>query len=955
MKNADSTVIAKRREGEALSLAVAAYLNRQAWLYFESREIPMIVRIGVTFSLLFLIAPAYSAEKPSKKDKWSVDDVLLAETATGFEISPDGRWAVWVKTAMDRDKGERVSNLMRTDLSKHEDIELTRGEESSTGPRWSPDGKLIAFMSERPAPKKEKRRDRADDKDGPKSQIWLINPFGGESWRLTDEKRGIIQFHWAGPDRIVFIAQEDKSLYESTTNDEKKDSSNIVDDEKHEPPARLFRADVKSKKVTRLTENTDRIDWVAVSPDGKHAVAHHQRSLHYEYDSRIKPVVYLHDLDAGTFKPIFADAKFNVSSARWAPDGKGFYAVNDFNSKPEFAYPAISQLYWFDITSGSAKLIDLGWENGLASQDANSNDPGFVPTKDGFIALLANGARNKVAHYARTDDGWKREWLTGDHVANIFGFAAARDGKLLVYAHSTASTPTQWYQTPLDAQKLGKAEVIGSMADELKKLPIAKTEVIRWKGALDEQVEGILYYPHGFEPGKKHPLIVMIHGGPASLDTDSWDESWGYAANLYCQRGAFVLKPNYHGSSNYGLKWVESIAGGKYYDLEVPDIEKGVDHLIDKGLVDKDKLGVMGWSNGAILTIALTVSTTRYKCAVAGAGDVDWPSDWANCDFGDAFDRAYLGKGPFDDPELYIKKSPFYKLDKVRTPTLILFGTEDRSVATQQGWMHYRGLQQLGKTDVRFVLFPGEKHGLKKYVYQKRKLEEELAWFDKHLFKTAKDENEAIKDDSPLDRALKRQGAKRDKNLFGLRFNDQLIPETVAHAGLQVGRFEVTRAQFRAFREKFIVEPGTENYPATGISFDDANEYCAWLSKLTGAKYRLPTEEEGDDLYGDKDGENTLDHWAGYTINPDDTKRLREKIAALGGKSLLKEVGNFKATGEAGVFDLGGNAAEWVVTKDGKGKLMGGSADQPADGKRKESRAAAEYRGFRVIREDKKK
>jgi dipeptidyl aminopeptidase/acylaminoacyl peptidase len=904
--------------------------------------------------LLSLAALAVShshAAKPVEKGKWTVDDVLLAEFATGFEVSPDGRWAVWVKSGIDEDKGERLSHLMRTDLTTREDLQLTRGKESCYAPRWSPDGKRIAFVSERPAPKNSGKRARDSSSDDAKTQVWVMNAFGGEPWPLTDLKRGVIQFNWAGSGAIVFAAQEEPSLYETTREDEKKDDSKVVDDERHEPPARLFRVDVATKKVTRLTANSDRIDWLAVSPDGKHAVARHQRSLRYEYDNKIKPVIMLHDLESGAAERVFADKGFNISSARWAPDGKGFYAVNDRSSRPQFDYPSVWELHYFDLAAKTARAVDLGWENGLSAQDANSSEPGYAVTADGFVALLANGARNKLARLTRDGDGWKRTWLEGEHAANVFGLAAARDGKSLIYAYSTASTPVQWRHAPLEKNRIGKSdEIAAGLNESIADLPKAKTEIIRWKGAEGDEVEGILYYPHGYEKGKTYPLVVMIHGGPAAADTDAWDEGWGSPANLYCQRGAFVLKPNYHGSSNYGLKWMESIANGRYYDLEVPDIEKGVDHLIAKGLVDKDKLGVTGWSNGAILTIALTVTTTRYKVAVAGAGDVDWVSDWANCDFGDAFDRAYLGKSPLEDPQLYFRKSPFYKLDKVRTPTLILFGTEDRAVSTQQGWMHFRALQQLGKTDVRFVLFPGAKHSPKKLAHQRRKVEEELAWFDKHLFDTAKEENEAVKEESPLARALKRHDARRDGELYGTRVKGQLVPEAVAHEGLNLGRFEVTRAQFRAFSPKYPVPGGTENYPATNITFEDAKAYCEWLSKQTGATYRLPTEEEGDTLYARPDAdENTLDHWAGYTVNPDDFKRLREATAKLGPGALLREVGRFKAAGVAGVFDLGGNAAEWVTTDDGKGKLLGGSADRPADEKLRKNAAAPEYRGFRVV------
>jgi formylglycine-generating enzyme required for sulfatase activity len=401
------------------------------------------------------------------------------------------------------------------------------------------------------------------------------------------------------------------------------------------------------------------------------------------------------------------------------------------------------------------------------------------------------------------------------------------------------------------------------------------------------------------------------------------------------------------------LKFVESIAGGKYYDLEVPDIEKGVDFLIARQLVDPEKLGVMGWSNGSILTIALTAATTRYKVASAGAGDVDWISDWGNCEFGMSFDNYYFGKSPLEDPQLYLRKSPFYRLDRVRTPTIIFFGTEDKNVPTQQGWMHYRALQQLGKAPVRFILMPGEPHSLRKLAHQRRKLEEELAWFDRYLFQTGKDDLLAFKPDSPLARALKLKAARRDSGRYGLLEKGVLIPETMDHEGLALGRFEITRAQFAQFDRGYAVEPGKENFPANHISFEQAKGYCDWLSKMTGQVYLLPGEEEAASLYGKTDAaENTLDYWAGHAVNPEDAVQLREKIQPLGNSApLLREVGSFKGVGkEDFIFDLGGNVAEWVVGKDGKGKVMGGSADTPADAKQGQRRPAPEYVGFRVIK-----
>src|SRR5262249_53774116 len=187
----------------------------------------------------------------------------------------------------------------------------------------------------------------------------------------------------------------------------------------------------------------------------------------------------------------------------------------------------------------------------------------------------------------------------------------------------------------------------------------------------------------------------------------------------------------------------------------------------------------------------------------------------------------YLGKSPLEDPALYREKSPFYRLDRVRTPTIIFFGTDDTSVPTQQGWMHYRALQQLGTTETRFVLFPGAEHSLQKLAHQRRKLEEELAWFDRHLFGTAKPPEQALKPGSPLASALLRQAAARHAGRFGRRVNDRLVPETVRCGDLEIGRFEVTRAQFAEFDPGYPVAPGEENYPANRIAFESRPADCA--------------------------------------------------------------------------------------------------------------------------------
>ncbi len=690
-----------------------------------------------------------------KTEPWKPEDFIYSETAAQYRIAPDGKWLVWVKSAGDKEKDSRVSNLFLSSLTESREIQLTRGTDTYSQPKWSPDGEGIAFLSTRARPQGKP--------DNAKMQIWLINPRGGEPWPLTELVRAPRQIEWLDKDTLIFSAQEDPTLYEEELK-KKKDDSEVVEDADHEAPVRLYKIGLKDKKITRLTTNLDWIESFACSRNGQYAVTSHAKSLRYAFDQKTPPVVILHDLANGQDKRVLADVRIRPEGFDWDPENRGFYVATPYSTDVRFLTAGITILYFYDVASGKSQQVNLDSENGLGF------DLQAVP--GGFVAFLAAGSHNAIARYSaeKSSSGWtwQKHTLSGEHAKNMEGFTISDDGKTIAYASSTASKLPQLYRAQLDGDKIFSPVQLTKLNESLVSgRAYAKSEVIRWKGSNDEEVEGILYYPANYEAGKKYPLITAIHGGPMGADHDLWGESWAYPVQLFTQRGAFVLRPNYHGSSGYGLKWAESICCGKYYDLETPDINAGVDYLISKAFADPDKIATMGWSNGSILSTSLiTTYPARYKVASVGAGDVEWLSDWANVDFGQSFDAYYFGKSPFEDPELYIRKSPFFKMDKVQAPVLIFHGSADRNVPPAQSWSYYRALQYFNKT-VKYVVFPGEPHGPRKLTHQMRKVEEEVAWFDKYFFKTEKPANEALKKDSALEARIRATSIGRSDGYYG--------------------------------------------------------------------------------------------------------------------------------------------------------------------------------------------
>ncbi len=902
-------------------------------------------RVLVTALVLASVVPVVSAAAR----RWTVDDFVLVESAGEFSVSRDGSLAAWVRTSVEKVGGVEttVSNVWLGRLDSATSAPLTRGTDRVSVPAFSPDGAHVAFLSTRPLPKTgdddgSSGDDDAGDDDA-ETQLWAIPTGGGEAFPVTRFDRAVRAFGWIDASNLIVAAQESPSAWELERK-EAKDDSVVVDDVEHEPPVRLFRVALDGDTVTRLTRDDDWIDRLAVSPDGTLAVVTAQQSLSYEFDERVPPRTFVVDLATGARTPLFEDGKLRPTAIRFAPDGAGFYFLDAYSRDPRYRQATVLRLWYHDLASGRDVRVAEDWPRGIGEAEA------YGPIAGGVVALLADGVRYRPALYRRTAAGFERVDLAGEHAASLDTLAVSPDGRRIVYRSSSATVPPQAYVAALDGPRLETPRKLTDLNRRYDGKPTGRVEIVRWKGANDEEVEGLLHYPFDRKEGERRPLVVLIHGGPSGVDRDSWDADWADLELMWQERGAFVLQVNYHGSSNYGLDWVESIGGGKYYDLEVPDIERGVDAMVARGLADPDRLAVSGWSNGGILSAALVTETRRYKAASIGAADVEWFSDWANVDFGAAFDNYYFGGAPWEIPDVYRAKSPFFRLTEVTTPTIVFTGTEDRSVPPHESWSLFRAMQQIGKAPVRLVLFPGEPHGPKVIAHRRRKIEEDVAWFERYLFGSAPATNPSVPDDSLLAARLAVRAAAARDGVLGEDAGGAPVPETVRIAGLEVGRFEVTRAQYHAFDPSYPVEAGAENLPATNVGFERALAYVVWLTGKTGTRFRLPTVAEAQALADavDADDGNTLDLWVGYTPNPDDAVRAREAAAALGPGALLLPVGSRPAAPADAPFDLDGNAAEWAVAPDGAGVPAGPSADRSSDDRARTTPEAA-YVGLRVM------
>jgi dipeptidyl aminopeptidase/acylaminoacyl peptidase len=672
----------------------------------------------------------------------SLEESLNLKTIGGARISPDGRFIAYRVRETDWKENAYVRQIWLVNVATGASFQLTRGKKSSDAPEWSPDGRWLAFITERegnaivPAggEKKEGKDEKKEGEGKPAArQIWVISPEGGEAWQLTQQETDIGGFHWSRDGkRIAFTApsaesksekerKEKYSDYEVYEEDFRQNQLWVADVGDAEAPQSLERAPVKARQITRdASLNVNGFAW---SPDGKRIAFAATRNpmLAFGGDEDI----YLAELtrDNAVRKIVALDGPDRDPT--FSPDGKQIAFAT-----------ALAQPYYYYANTHIA-VVDV--ERVLAQPATTPGDVQDLTTQfdeDPRIAewgpegIYFEGLQKTSAHLFRVNPKTKEiARLSSPDTYYLDDVSFTKDFKTLGVAAQDATHLTEIFVS--GAQKFAPRQLT-EMTAQVKDWNLGSEEVISWKSQDGATIEGILRKPANYDASKKYPLLVVIHGGPTGISqpTLSAGDTY-YPTQIFLSKGALVLQPNYRGSAGYGAAFralnVRNLGVGDMWD-----VISGVDSLIDRGMVDAAKVGSMGWSQGGYISAFLTTHTDRFKAISAGAGISDWRTYYVNTDI-TPFTRQYLHATPWDDPEIYQKTSPMAAIKQAKTPTLIQVGSVDKRVPPPNSFELYRGLQDQHVTS-RLILYNGFGHPITKPKSNRAVMQANLDWFNHYIW-----------------------------------------------------------------------------------------------------------------------------------------------------------------------------------------------------------------------------
>ncbi len=669
------------------------------------------VLVALCLSSPLLAQDAASKTAPAALRNITIDDLFQIRDVSQPELSPDSQWVAYaVRTRMlKEDKNEQRLWMVAT--RGGDAIPLTAEGVSSSHPRWSLDGKFLAFLSAR---------------NGGKNQVWLLNRLGGEAVRLTEAAQGVNDFEWS-PDstRLVLILQDPKPEDLEAAKDKDKDKPAPAKPKSPSPfvidrlqfkqdtvgyldrrRTHLYVFDVAAKSTTQVTSGDFDDSDPAWSPDGRSLAFTSNRSTpdpDATRDTNIW-VVAANNTDKGAHLAQITTNPGADNSPAWSPDGKWITFVTQLDT--HLFYYATRHLAISPAAGGQARVLTLSF-------DRSVHRPRF-------------SADGQAIYFIAEDDGAQnlcRIAVSGGEIARPIGgrltvdsYSLGKDGSVAAQV-GVSERPDEIYFT----SGSGLTRLTKTNDALISQLKLSEPEYDHFKSKDGTEVAGYLYRPLDYTAGKKVPTLLNPHGGPVGQYTASFD----HLVQLYVANGYAVLRPNPRGSSGYGEKFCAAIYAD-WGNRDYQDDVAMVDYAVAQGIADPNKLGVGGWSYGGISTDFIIAQTTRFKAAISGAGVALIASFYGH----DHYQRDYeteLGY-PWDHQAVWDKISPFYKVKNITTPTLFMGGEIDWNVPILGSEQMYQAMKALGRT-TELVVYPGEYHGFTTPSHIKDRLERFLAWY----------------------------------------------------------------------------------------------------------------------------------------------------------------------------------------------------------------------------------
>jgi len=717
---------------------------------------------------LAVLLVATSSAFADRKPKLTLDEFFNSVSYSSIAISPEGNSVVIATERADWDQ-----KIFRADLWLYREdaksgssnpptlIQLTQSGHDSQ-PKWSPDGRWIAFLSDRKT-SSEKDSDSSDDKDNKKkddkddkgevSQIYVISPAGGEAIQLTQGEEEVHTFSWSADSNTIYFAT--RNPWTKTQKDDyRKQWKDVVQYRTAERGDTIFALDVPaaltrhsaegSKEQSETEKQSDltpgariiatsplRVDDLVTSPDGS-KLAFATNSINQRQEKAEDAEIYAVDAarapspasaGSGNTPPTQQPRQLTHNQAfetalRWANDNRHvlFGSENDATGPYRDLQP---HLYSVDSENPNSAVEQ--W-----SKDFIGPVEHFAVAGDGVLTSARIGT--EVAMYSVNQPSQSLHKLKGWEGTYETLSTTARSARI-AFVYSSMQKPAEVYLAE-SADKLDQARPITSFNKLFTERDLPQGKPYRWKADDGTTVEGMLIYPPGKFEAKHLPMFTFIHGGPTGADGNLFEADWYQWSALAATNGWLVFQPNYRGSSGYGDKFLEQIVP-QIVSRPGKDILEGVDALVKDGTADPDHLAIGGYSYGGYMTNWLITQTTRFKAAVTGAGAVEHIGNWGNDDT--TMDDAYfLGGRPWEAPQRYHDEAAIFQIDKVRTPTHMVAGADDIRVAVLEDYLLEHALYALGVPN-KLLIFPGEGHSLGKNPWHgKIKVREELKWLQKY-------------------------------------------------------------------------------------------------------------------------------------------------------------------------------------------------------------------------------